>query len=151
MQGKPKVLFFSMGNAVRSQMAEGFLRRMTGGQVEGDCTAVRPESDPLAVEVMREVGIDISQDQPKEIKQLFKEHFTCVVTLSDPAKERQPVWPFTRNLFHWKLPDPLDATGSTEQRREALRYVRDKIADNVRQFAGSVAPQLRARAAGAGK
>ena len=151
MQGKPKVLFFSMGNAVRSLMAEGFLRRMAGGQVEGNCTAVRPESDPLAVEVMQEVGIDISEAQPQEIKKLFKEHFTCVVTLSDPAKERQPVWPFTRNLVHWRLPDPLDVTGSPEQRREALRYVRDRIADNVKQFANSVAPQLRARAAGAGK
>ena len=151
MQGKPKILFFSMGNAVRSQMAEGFWRRITGGQLEGNCTAVRPESDPMAVEVMREVGIDISEDQPKEIKQLFKEHFSCVITLSDPASERQPVWPFTRNLVHWKLPDPLDVTGSPEQRREALRYVRDRIADNVKQFASSVAPELRARAAGAGK
>jgi arsenate reductase (thioredoxin) len=151
MQGKPKVLFFSMGNAVRSQMAEGFLRRITGDQVEGNCTAVHPESDPLAAEVMREVGIDISQDKPREIQQLFKEHFTCVVTLSDPASERQPVWPFTRNLFHWKLPDPSGIEGSAEQRREALRHVRDKIADNVRQFASSVAPRLQARAAGAGR
>ena len=151
MQGKPKVLFFSMGNATRSQMAEGFLRRLTGDQVEGNCTAVRPESDPLAVEVMREVGIDISEDQPKEIKQMFKEHFTCVVTLSDPNSERQPVWPFTRNLFHWKLPDPSGINGSPEQKREALRHVRDKIADNVKQFASSVAPQLKARAAGPGR
>jgi arsenate reductase (thioredoxin) len=151
MQGKPRILFFSMGNAVRSQMAEGFLRTLAGGQLEGNCTAVRPESDPLAAEVMREVGIDISEDKPQEIKQLFKEHFTCVVTLSDPAKERQPVWPFTRNLVHWKLPNPLDETSSPEQRREALRYVRDRIADNVKQFANSVAPQLRLRAAAAGK
>jgi arsenate reductase (thioredoxin) len=149
MQGKPKILFFSMGNAVRSQMAKGFLRRIAGGQVEGNCTAVRPESDPLAEEVMREVGIDISEDEPQEIKQLFKEHFNFVITLSDPS-ERQPVWPFTWNLVHWKLPDPSGIKGSAEQRREALRYVRDKIADNVRQFAGSVAPRLQARAAGKG-
>jgi len=151
MQGRLKVLFFSMGNAVRSQMAEGFLRRITGGQVEGNCTAVRPESDPLAAEVMREVGIDISEDKPQEIKHLFKEHFSFVVTLSDPASERQPVWPFTRNLLHWKLPDPSGIKGSPEQKREALRYVRDKIADNVKNFANSVAPKLQAQAAGMGK
>ena len=151
MKGKPKVLFFSTGSAVRSQMAKGFLRSITGGQVEGDCTAQRAESDPLAAEVMQEVGIDISEHEPKEIKELFKEDFTCVITLSDPAKERDPVWPFTRNIFHWRLPDPVGVEGTPEQKREALRHVRDKIADNVRQFASSVAPNLRARAAGAGK
>lgn len=151
MKGKPKVLFFSTGNAVRSQMAEGFLRRFGGDQVESDCTAVHPESDPLAAEVMREVGIDISGGKPKDIKQLFKEHFTCVITMSDPEKERNPVWPFTRNLLHWKLPDPTEVNGSPEQKREALRHIRDKIADNVKDFANSVAPRLRARAAGSGR
>jgi arsenate reductase len=150
MRGKPKVLFFSTGSAVRSQMAEGFLRRITD-QLEGNCTAVRPESDPRAVEVMREVGIDISVAEPKQIQDLFKEHFTCVVTLSDPAKERDPVWPFTRNLYHWRLPDPVEVKGSPEQQRAAFRHVRDTIADSVKDFASSVAPKLEARAAGAGK
>jgi hypothetical protein len=68
MRRKPKVLFFSTGSAVRSQMAEGFLRRISGDEVEGRCTAVRPESSPLAEEVMREVGVDISEDEPKENK-----------------------------------------------------------------------------------
>src|SRR5258706_7766177 len=120
MQRKPKVLFCSTGSAVRSQMAEGFLRRISGDQVEGRCTAVRPESNPLAEEVMREVGVDISEDEPKEIKELFQEHFTFVITLSDDATERSPVWPFTRNLFHWSLADPAAAEGSPEQRREAF-------------------------------
>ena len=145
MRRKPKVLFFSTGSAVRSQMAEGFLRRISGDQVEGRCTAVRPESNPLAAEVMKEVGIDVSQDQPDEIKKLFQEHFTFVVTLSDDAKERSPVWPFTRNLFHWSLADPAAAEGSPEQRREALRRVRDAIADNVRDFVRTVVPRLQMR------
>ena len=145
MQRKPKVLFFSTGSAVRSQMAEGFLRRISGDQVEGRCTAVRPESNPLAEEVMREVGVDISEDEPKEIKELFQEYFTCVITMSDDAKERSPVWPFTRNLFHWSLADPAAAEGSPEQRREALRRVRDAIADNVRDFVRTVVPRLQIR------
>ena len=145
MRRKPKVLFFSTGSAVRSQMAEGFLRRISGDQVEGKCTAVRPESNPLAQEVMREVGVDISKDEPKEIKELFQEYFTCVITLSDDAKERSPVWPFTRNLFHWSLADPAAAEGSPEQRREAFRRVRDAIADNVRNFAMTVVPRVQMR------
>jgi arsenate reductase (thioredoxin) len=109
---------------------------------------VRPESSPLAAEVMREVGIDVSSDKPAEIQELFKEHFVCVITLSDPAKERDPVWPFTRNLYHWQLPDPLEGKSSLDEQRRALRQVRDEIADNVRDFASRVAPQLKARAAG---
>jgi arsenate reductase len=145
MRRKPKVLFFSTGSAVRSQMAEGFLRRISGDQVEGRCTAVRPESSPLAEEVMREVGVDISEDEPKEIKELFQEYFACVITLSDDAKERSPVWPFTRNLLHWSLADPAAAEGSPEQRREAFRRVRDAIADNVRNFAMTVVPRVQMR------
>jgi arsenate reductase (thioredoxin) len=145
MRRKPKVLFFSTGSAVRSQMAEGFLRRISGDQVEGKCTAVCPESNPLAEEVMREVGVDISEDEPKEIKELFQEYFACVITLSDDATERSPVWPFTRNLFHWSLADPAAAAGSPEQRREALRRVRDAIADNVRDFVRTVVPRLQMR------
>jgi len=151
MRRKPKVLFFSTGSAVRSQMAEGFLRRISGDQVEGKCTAVRPESNPMAAEVMKEVGIDVSQDQPDEIKKLFQEHFTFVVTLSDDAKERSPVWPFTRNLFHWSLADPATTEGSPEQRREAFRRVRDEIQRNVREFAARVAPVLQGRAAVPGR
>jgi arsenate reductase len=151
MQRKPKVLFFSTGSAVRSQMAEGFLRRITGGQVEGKCTAVRAESNPLAAEVMKEVGIDVSEDQPDDIKKLFQEYFACVITLSDDAKERSPVWPFTRNLFHWSLPDPAATQGSPEQRREAFRRVRDEIQRQVREFAAKVAPELQGRAAVAGR
>src|SRR5215470_17367420 len=94
---KPKVLFFSTGDAVRSQMAEGIFRCMSGEEMEGACTAVKPESNPLAAEVMQEIGIDVSEDRPQEIRELFHEHFACVITLSDPKKERDPVWPFTRN------------------------------------------------------
>ena len=147
MRPKPKVLFFSIGSAVRSQMAEGFLRRISGDQVEGKCTAVRPESNVMAAEVMKEVGVDVSEDRPQEIRELFQEYFTCVITLSDDAKERSPVWPFTRNLFHWSLADPAAMEGSPEQRREAFRRVRDEIQRNVREFAARVAPTLQGRSA----
>ena len=112
---------------------------------------MRPESNPLAAEVMKEVGIDVSEDQPDDIKKLFQEHFTFVVTLSDDAKERSPVWPFTRNLFHWSLADPAATEGSPEQRREAFRRVRDEIQRNVREFAAKVTPALQGRAAAAGR
>jgi len=100
---------------------------------------VRPESSPLAEEVMREVGVDISEDEPKEIKELFQEYFTFVITLSDDATERSPVWPFTRNLFHWSLADPAATEGSPEQRREAFRRfgMRLRITCGTRDDCGS--------------
>jgi arsenate reductase len=72
----------------------------------------------------------------------LKEHFVCVVTLSDDAKERSPIWPFTLNLFHWNVVDPAAVDGPTEQRREVFRRVRDEIQRNVREFANTIAPQL---------
>ena len=99
MKGKPKVLFFSTGDSTRSQMAEGFLRAFAGDEVVAASTAVKSiERDPLVVEVMKEVGVDISAQRPKDIASFFKEHFAYVVTLCDATTEKFPVWPFSRNV-----------------------------------------------------
>jgi len=140
---KPKVLFFSTGGAERSEMAGGFLEKLTEGDLIAESTAVKSTNvSPLAVEVMKEVGIDITQHPAKPIAQSFREHFACVVTLADESKERSPVWPFTSNLLHWNFPDPLMTGGSPEQQKEAFRRVRDEIQRNVRDFANEVAPRL---------
>jgi arsenate reductase len=157
MTHKPKVLFFSTGDTTRSQMAEGFLRELAGDEVVGASTAVRSvETDPLALEVMNEVGVDISGQKPKDIAQFFKEHFAFVVTLGDASTEKFPVWPFSRNIRNWNLIDPERTAGSTEQKREAFRRVRDEIRQNVREFLTQSFPQLqaasnRALAAGSGR
>jgi arsenate reductase (thioredoxin) len=145
MTHKPKVLFFSTGDSTRSQMAEGFLRAFAGDELVAASTAVQSvEPDPLALEVMQEVGVDISGQQPKDVAQFFKEHFAYVVTLGDASTERFPVWPFSRNIRNWSLVDPERATGSKEQKREAFRRVRDEISRNVREFLSQSFPQLRA-------
>jgi arsenate reductase len=136
MKQKPKVLFFSTGNATRSRMAEVFLEELTKGEVDAESTAVKSVSvNPAAVEVMKEIGIDITKHHAKPVHASLKEHFSCVITLSDDTMERSPIWPFTRNLVHWNLPDPDASEGSTEQQREVLRQVRDAIADKVDEFA----------------
>lgn len=146
MTHKPKVLFFSTGDTTRSQMAEGFLRAYAGDHVVAASTAVRSvEPDPLALEVMKEVGVDISGQRPKDIAQFFKEHFAYVVTLGDASTERFPVWPFSRNIRNWSLADPERVTGSAEQKREAFRRVRDEIRLNVREFVSQSFPQLQAQ------
>jgi len=116
-------------------MAEGFLRKFAGEELAVVSTAVQsPDSDPLAVEVMREIGVDISGQQSRGVKESLKEHFSYVITVSDDSRERSPVWPFTRNLFHWSIADPERVSGSSEQKREAFRRVRDEISWKVREF-----------------
>jgi arsenate reductase (thioredoxin) len=139
MKRKLKVLFFSAGNATRSQMAEGLLRRTVGDEVLGASTAPNVhDTSPLMVEVMQEVGVDVSRNEAKEVQESLKEHFAYVITLSDDSKERSPVWPFTRNLLHWNLPDPSVADGPAEKRVEVFRRVRDEIARRVEGFVTSL-------------
>jgi arsenate reductase len=126
-------------------MAEGFLRTFAGDEVVAVSAAVRsPQSDPLAIEVMNEVGVDISGQRAKDVAESLKEHFSCVVTVCDASKERFPVWPFTPNTFHWSLLDPETADGPLEQRREVFRQVRDEIKENVRNFAVQTLVELHA-------
>jgi len=142
------VLFFSTGDATRSQMAEGFLHAFAGDKLIGVSTAVQtPERNPLTVDVMKEVGVDISGQHSEELAESLKEHFACVVTVCDAARERYPVWPFTHNLFHWSLPDPTAVTGSPEERKTAFRRVRDEIRQKVTEFMRQRIPGIPAQGA----
>ena len=148
MNHKPKVLFFSTGDATRSQMAEGFLHAFAGDELIGVSTAVRTaDRNPLTVDMMKEVGVDISSQHSEQLAESLKEHFACVVTVCDAARERFPVWPFTRNLIHWSLPDPTAATGSAEEQRTLFRRVRDDIGQKVREFTRQRVPELSAHGA----
>lgn len=144
---KLKVLFFSRGDSTRSQMAEGFLHALAGDEIIAVSSAVEaPKLDPLAVDVMQEVGVDISSQHAKEIRESFKEHFACVVTVCDASKERFPVWPFTQNLLHWSLRDPASVPGPLEEHKSALREVRDEIGRRVDELIKVTLPRLHVHA-----
>jgi protein-tyrosine-phosphatase len=153
MRRKANVLFFSTGNATRSRMAAALFRRITD-EVDTASTAVKSvAANGLAEEVMKEIGVDLAKQPAKSVAQSFKESFAWVVTLSDDSKERSPVWPFTRNLVHWNLPDPETVDGPIEKRREAFRRVRDEIRTRAGELVQSMRPKLplqpQSRAAGA--
>jgi arsenate reductase (thioredoxin) len=133
---KPRVLFLSIQNSVRGQMAEGFLRSMAGNRFEATSGGIESadEVHPMAAEVMAEEGIDITTQHPKNVVEWFKEHFAYVITLADMAKERSPVFPFTPHLLHWSLEDPSLVEGSQEEKKRVFRYVRDEIKTSVRKF-----------------
>lgn len=132
---KPKVLFLSTGDATRSLIAEGFLRTLTGDRFDVTSAGVEPSAlNPLATQVMKEAGIDISGQKPQKIAQSVRERFGYVVAICDAAKERSPIFPFTLHLWHWNVVDPNTAGGLPEQRAEVFRRVRDEIKDEVKRF-----------------
>jgi arsenate reductase (thioredoxin) len=136
MDKKRRVLFLSIHNSVRGQMAEGFLRALAGDRFVATSGGVKSHDSvhPMAAEVMAEVGIDITTQRPKNVSEWFKEHFGYVITLADEAKEHAPVFPFTPHLLHWNIPDPLQAGDNPEAKRNAFREVRDEIKLNVSKF-----------------
>ena len=127
-----KVLFLCTGNSCRSQMAEGFARHYAGGKLEVYSAGTAPE--PIrdeTVEVMREVGIDISGQHSKGLDEVPHE-VDVVVTLCDRAAEACPLFPGSPRILHWSLPDPAQAEGTPDQVRDTYRAVRDRIAELVR-------------------
>jgi len=135
MWDKPKVLFLCTGHPERSEMAEGFMRALAKDSIQPVSAAVEPAPvDPLAVDAMNEVGIDISHQLVKDVRTALQERFAYVVGLGDNSKERCPVFPFAFRVFQWSLEDPLVVQGPIEQRLEAFRRVRNQIAPKVREL-----------------
>jgi arsenate reductase len=129
---KPKVLFLCTGNSARSQMAEGYLRHAAGGEFEALSAGIEPKGlNPLAVEVMSEIGIDISRQRSKDVREFVGQAIPYVVTVCDNAKRQCPVFPHTYKSLHWSLEDPAEARGSHEEKLAAFRRVRDEIRQRV--------------------
>ena len=125
---KAKVLFLCTGNSARSQMAEGYLRHVAPDRYEALSAGIAPKGlNPLAVEAMREIGIDTSGQQSKDVVTLLGQYIPYVVTVCDNAKERCPIFPGTWKFLHWSLEDPAAAEGTHEDKLAVFRRVRDQI------------------------
>lgn len=127
------LLFLCVANSARSQMAEGLARARYGSRVRVQSAGSRPSQvNPLAVEVMAEVGIDISEQRSKSVDTIDPSMVDIVVTLC--ADEVCPTILRVARQEHWSLPDPAAATGSQDARRERFRAVRDEIAKRLRRL-----------------
>ncbi len=130
---KPKVLFLCPGNSARSQMAEGLLRSMSD-EFEPLSAGIEPKGlNPLAVEAMREIGIDISHHHSKDVVSFLGQNISYVITVCDNAKERCPIFPGTYKFIHWSFDDPAAATGTQDERLAVFRRVRNEIAARIKQ------------------
>lgn len=133
-----KVLFLCVHNSARSQMAEAYLKKFGGNNFIPDSAGLeKGKLNPLAVEVMKEDGIDISGNSTKDVFDYFKEGkiFHYVVTVCDPeASDRCPVFPGLMKKMNWGFPDPSKFTGTHEEKLAQTRKVRDQIKAAVLDF-----------------
>lgn len=133
-----KVMFLCTGNSCRSQMAEGFSRVIGKDVIEPYSAGLVPASvvNPRAVQAMKESGIDISHQRPKEIEPELLNKMDVVVTLCDNAGESCPWTPPAIKRFHWFLKDPAGVVGTEEEIMAEFRRVRDEIKERIIRFIG---------------
>jgi arsenate reductase (thioredoxin) len=143
---KRRVLILCTGNSARSQMAEGILRHDGGDRFEVFSAGTKPSRvRPEAIEVMRELGIDISGHRSKSVDEFSGQEFDYVITVCDNANESCPVFPGRTRRVHWGFEDPAAVGGDEATRVAVFRRVRDEIREKLAGFIGSElssAPQL---------
>jgi arsenate reductase len=135
---KVKVLFVCVHNSARSQMAEAFLNKLGGDQFQVESAGfTRGKLNPLVVEAMKEIDIDISNNQTKSVFKLFKQGriYHYVIAVCDAVSaERCPIFPGITKRLNWSFEDPASFTGTDEEKLERIRVVRDGIKTEVENF-----------------
>jgi arsenate reductase (thioredoxin) len=133
-----KVLFICVHNSARSQMAAAWLNDICGDHFEAESAGLEPgELNPLAVQVMNEVGIDISNNQPQAVFDVFKrgQIFAYVITVCDETSaEKCPILPGVTNRLHWSFPDPSALVGTQQERLQGARQIRDHIRARIEMW-----------------
>jgi arsenate reductase len=140
-----KVLFICIHNSARSQMAEAWLNHICGDFFAAQSAGLEPGTlNPLAVEAMGEVGIDISKKETQKVFDVFKSSqlIPYVISVCDQASaERCPVFPGSTKRLHWSFPDPSAFTGTHEEKLIKVREVRDEIRKRIEEWCEQVCPQ----------
>ena len=132
---KAIIYFLCTGNSCRSQMAEGFGKKYLGDRFEVYSAGIEAHGlNPYAVQVMREVGIDISNQTSDVIDLELLNRADYIITLCGDANDRCPMTPPHVIRWHWGLDDPAKATGTEEERLVVFRRVRDEIGERIKRF-----------------
>jgi arsenate reductase (thioredoxin) len=135
---KRKVLFICVHNSARSQMAEAFLKQIAGDRFEVESAGLEPgKLNPVVVEVMKEVGIDISGNRTKSAFDFYKQgkQYDYVVTVCDESQSGAcPMFPGKGERLHWGFDDPSGFQGTWEEKLEKTRRVRDAIKQKIGEW-----------------
>jgi arsenate reductase len=143
---KKKVLFICVHNSFRSLMAEAWLNQLCGDAFEAHSGGLEPGTvHPLAIEAMREVGIDISHKRTRRVFDLWKEGqaFAYVIKVCSEAESNAracPIFPGVTVKLSWPFPDPSQFIGSEAARLEQTRHVRDSIRSKIEAWCAAVCP-----------
>jgi len=125
-------------------MAEAFLKQICGEEFESHSAGLEPGSlNPIVVEAMREIGIDISQKQTKSVFDFVKssQNFAYVITVCDEASaERCPIFPGVTTRLQWSFPDPSGIPGGREQKLAGTRIIRDAIKARIEEWCAEICP-----------
>ena len=129
MNDKPKVLILCTGNSCRSHMAEGVLDAAAGDLVEVHSAGSKPAGyvHPKAIQVLKEIGIDISGHTSKHMNDFLYQKITTVITVCGNADQACPMFPGQVNRHHWGFDDPAHAKGTEEEILAQFCMVRDQI------------------------
>jgi arsenate reductase len=132
---KQSVLFVCTGNRARSQMGEGLLRHLAGERFEVSSAGILPSGlADETIEVMREIGIDVSGQRSQHVDEFLGREFDYVVTVCEDAKEVCPVFPGGGGRIHWSVEDPSDTFERGGTLLEAFRLARDDLRRRVERF-----------------
>ena len=126
---KPTVLILCTGNSCRSHLAEGILRAKAGGLLDVQSAGSKPAGfvHPLAIHVMEEIGIDISDHRSKHLDEFLDKKIETVITVCGNADQACPLFPGQLNRHHWGFLDPAKAEGNLNEQLQVFREVRDEI------------------------
>jgi arsenate reductase len=137
-----RVLFICGHNSGRSQMAEAFLNEIAGDRIHVESAGLEPKPvNSLVVEVMQEIGFDLSKAKSDSVFEFFKEGrlYDYVITVCDETAAGQcPVFPGITKRFHWPFMDPEALTGNHGEKLAALREIREQIRQKVSDWAKTV-------------
>ncbi|MBS1502460.1 MAG: arsenate reductase ArsC [Bacteroidetes bacterium] len=132
------ILFVCIHNSARSQIAEAFLNQLGSDAFHAESAGLEPGTlNPLVVNVMQEIGFDISKNETKSVFELFKQgrRYNAVVTVCDAASaESCPIFPGVVKRLGWSFADPSSFTGTEEEKMEKTRQVRDEIKATILSF-----------------
>ena len=134
-KAKLRVLFLCIANSCRSQMAEGLVRHYLGESVEAaSAGTMETYVHPLAIQIMKEIGIDISNYRSKNMVEFVDRSFDFVITVCEESDSLCPVWIGGGEKIHIGFPDPVRVRGTQEERLSAFRTVRDDMKEKLISF-----------------
>ena len=138
---KKSVLILCTHNSARSQMAEGLLRHSAGDRFDVFSAGTeKTRVHPLAIEAMKDLGIDISAHESKTLEQFLGRPLDYVITVCDNANETCPVFTGETTRIHWSFDDPSATRGTDGERLDTFRRIRDQIAERLRGFVEEEGP-----------